>query len=256
MARQKNRLDALLVSQQRVHSLKEAQALILTGKVIINNQKIDKPGTLVPIDSPITILDHGQSYVGRGGHKLAGALQTFDISVTDHIALDIGISTGGFTDCLLQQGAKHVIGVDVGYGQVDWKLQSDSRVTLLERTNARHPDLIHKGLDQQQKAPLLEKVSLIVMDVSFISVLLILPSLRTILPQQTRFLVLIKPQFEATREELPDGGIITDDTLRYTILNRVKTELVSSGFQILGDCDSSTPGTKGNREFFLYLSSL
>ena len=166
----KKRLDELIVFQEKASSIKEAQQLILSGKVRILNKVMDKCGTPIDENASIDIIQNSISYVSRGGLKIESAWKVFKFKPHDKVALDIGLSTGGFTDFLLQHGAKHVIGIDVGYGQVDWKIQSDKRVTILERINARYPDKIVSKLQKKGLADLLSIVSLVVMDVSFISI--------------------------------------------------------------------------------------
>ena len=192
--------------------------------------------------SPLTNLPESPRYVSRGGDKLRGALDAFGLSVEGHVCLDIGASTGGFTDCLLQAGAKSVWAVDTGYGKLDFKLRNDPRVHLLERTNFRH-------MDVQQ---ITDTPQLTVIDVSFISLDKILPKLHTMLPAGAKIVALVKPQFEGTPKEVP-GGFVKDEVTRKAILDRVAGTIAGAGFHILGQTDSIVKGRKGNQETFFYL---
>ncbi len=192
--------------------------------------------------SPLDNLPEKSRYVSRGGDKLRGALDAFGVSANGKICLDVGSSTGGFTDCLLQDGAHSVWAVDVGYGLLDYKLRNDPRIHLLERTNFRFLDL--KRLDEQP--------TLATVDVSFISLGQIFPVLKMILPQGGEAIVLVKPQFEGSRKEVP-GGFVKDETTRQQILERVKAMTIGAGFEIKGLSDSTVKGRKGNQETFLYL---
>lgn len=206
-----------------------------------------------------------KKYVSRGGEKLAGAWEAFGFSVEGRTCLDVGVSTGGFMDFLLQHGARLVMGVDVGYGDVAYNLRIDPRVVLFERTNARLMSLdvllTHKGWKaaseewKTQKHQCLADISLVVMDVSFISILKILPTLKMILPPDFEVVSLVKPQFEARKEEVGTGGIIRDEGVHDLVLERTKTGAVELGFEVLGVCDSPILGGKGNREFFMHLRS-
>jgi 23S rRNA (cytidine1920-2'-O)/16S rRNA (cytidine1409-2'-O)-methyltransferase len=193
--------------------------------------------------SPLANLPEKTRYVSRGGDKLRGALDVFNVSAQGKVCLDIGCSTGGFTDCLLQDGAKSVWAVDVGYGLLDFKLRSDPRVHVLERTNFRHMDL----------ALLTEPPSLVVIDVSFISLDKILPKILPMLTSKNDIVALVKPQFEGTPKEVP-GGFVKDEPTRQTILERVQTMVLAAGFKIQGQTDSPVKGRKGNQESFLHLT--
>ena len=236
----KIRLDLLLTEKGLVESREKAQALVLAGEVLVNGQKAVKAGQSVPIDAALEVLASPR-YVSRGGLKLEAAIDHFRISVAGRVCLDIGGSTGGFTDCLLQRGAARVHVVDVGAGQLDWKLRSEARVILHERLNARY--LRPKDIG--------EPIELAVCDVSFISVTLILPALSPLLQPDAEMVILVKPQFEVGREQVGKGGIVRDPALHAAACERVdravremsyKTEIVESPIQ----------GAEGNREFLLY----
>jgi len=238
---EKTRLDDLLVEKGLAADRKTAAALILAGRVLVDDQRIDKPGTSVDSTSEIRLKDRDQ-YVSRGGLKLEGALRDFAIDVDNTVCLDLGASTGGFTDCLLQHGARRVYALDVGKGQLDWKLQKDARVKVKDQVNVRniHPSWIG------------EPVDLITIDVSFISLRLVLPPLRQFSP--VRILALVKPQFEAERDEVSAGGIIVSEELRRTIVERIRQHAVDLGLEVLGQTVSPIAGQKGNQEYFLLLS--
>jgi 23S rRNA (cytidine1920-2'-O)/16S rRNA (cytidine1409-2'-O)-methyltransferase len=240
MAARKVRLDQLLVERQLTPSREKAQALILAGAVLVNQQKADKPGRSVPEDAAITLL--GQTkYVSRGGLKLEAALEAFQLDVTGWTCLDVGASTGGFTDCLLQQGAAKVYAVDVGPSQLDWKIRSDPRVVVRDNTNARH----------LSAADVPEPVDLLVCDVSFISVTIILPAAVQRLRQGGRMVILVKPQFEAGRAQVGKGGIVRDPAVHREVCHRIESFVQTLGFrtQLI---DSPVAGAEGNREFLLY----
>jgi 23S rRNA (cytidine1920-2'-O)/16S rRNA (cytidine1409-2'-O)-methyltransferase len=253
----KQRLDELLLYRGDADDLKSAQAIILTGKVTINGQKVDKVGTLVNPELPLSIKKSKSDYVSRGGEKLKGAIEAFNLSFGDKVCLDAGISTGGFTDCALRYNAKAVIGIDVGYGQVAMKLQLDKRVCIIERTNLKMltPDLLKSSLLKAEKSPeLADNISMVIMDVSFISVIKLLPIIRKSVLKDADYVILIKPQFEATKDEIGEGGIIRDESVRNTILNRVEKALESDGFTIKDKCQSPIKGAQGNTEYFFHLS--
>ena len=256
MAKHKLRLDDLLLSKKLVTSKAHAQALIMDAKVLVNDQKITKAGTLISSDDSIRILTPPTSYVSRGGDKIAGAYQEFGFDITNKIALDVGVSTGGFTDFLIQNGAKLVIGVDVGYGIADNKIRQSEQVILLERTNARHltrSQLEHALIKASHPSSVLDQLSLVVMDLSFISILKVLPTLYSLTPTHTQFIILVKPQFEASKSQIEPGGIIRSDTVREDILNTVITTLSDQGFECLNRCNSPIKGAKGNQEIWLHL---
>jgi len=243
----KTRLDQLLVERGLAASRERARSLILAGRVMVREQKVDKPGTSIPIDSPIRLLGDDLPYVSRGGLKLAAALEHWQIGVTGGACLDVGASTGGFTDCLLQHGAAHVTAIDTGFGQIHMKLRNDPRVSLLERTNAR---LLKPGslriLNQDQKATLL------VVDVSFISATLVLPAVFAAAPSLVEAVVLVKPQFEAGREHVGKGGIVRDPEAHQRAIDRVAECVRSLGWSVAGTIPSPITGAKGNREFLIY----
>jgi 23S rRNA (cytidine1920-2'-O)/16S rRNA (cytidine1409-2'-O)-methyltransferase len=244
----KLRLDKLLVDRGLTTSRERAQALILAGKVLVNGQKIEKAGTGVDASADIRLLGEDLRYVSRGGVKLEEALTHWQIDVTGKICLDVGTSTGGFTDCLLQCGAARVIAIDTGHGQIDFRLRQDSRVHLLEKTNARY-------LKQEQVE---EVVDVVVMDVSFISATLVLPAVVAAAfppPQERRgrqIIVLVKPQFEAGREQVGKGGIVRDPLVQKAAVEKVRHALLALGCTQTDVIESPILGGEGNREFLLY----
>lgn len=244
---EKIRLDILLTQRQLASSREKAQAIIMAGNVLVNEQKVTKPGTSVPSDALLRLLGETCKYVSRGGLKLEGALQTFQVSPQNRFCLDIGASTGGFTDCLLQHGATHVIALDVGHNQLDWKIRSDKRVTVIEKYNFRNA----KPEDFGQ-----EKITLATIDVSFISLDKILPALLPILAENAEVVSLVKPQFEAEREQVGKGGIIKDPAVHNQVRTKVRNIAQALGFTILGECLSPIQGTDGNTEFFIHLKKL
>jgi 23S rRNA (cytidine1920-2'-O)/16S rRNA (cytidine1409-2'-O)-methyltransferase len=237
----KQRLDRFLVETGRVESREKAQALIMAGDVLVNGVKATKAGQSVAADAAIEILSR-PPYVSRGGLKLAAALHHFHISVKDRVCLDVGSSTGGFTDCLLQHSAGRVHAVDVGAGQLDWRLRNDPRVVVHEGINARYLQADQIG----------EPVDLIVCDVSFISVTLILPALAPLFrPPDTQLVILIKPQFEAGKGEVGKGGIVRDPVAHDAACKKVESAVQQFGF-ITGIVESPIAGAEGNKEFLLY----
>ncbi|MGH9560094.1 MAG: TlyA family RNA methyltransferase [Terracidiphilus sp.] len=241
---EKVRLDLLLVERGFAASRERARALILAGRVLVNEQKIDKPGTSIAHGAAVRLLGEDQPYVSRGGLKLAGALDYWKIDVKDRACLDIGASTGGFTDCLLQHGAAHVTAVDTGFGQIDMKLRNDTRVLLMERTNARL--LAPNSLVQNQEK------TLVVMDVSFISATLVLPAVVAAAPSLIEAVILVKPQFEAGREHVGKGGIVRDPAAHQLAIDRVAECVRSLGWTVVETIPSPITGAEGNREFLLY----
>jgi len=236
----KARLDVLLVERGLAPSRERAQALLLAGQVRVNGARAEKPGSQVATDARIEIAGEALRYASRGGLKLEGALQDFEIDPRDRICADIGSSTGGFTDCLLQRGARRVYAVDVSIDQLDWKLRQDSRVVTVER-NARY-------LRAQDIA---EPPGLIVMDVSFISVTKVLPAAVAAGPG-AEFLILIKPQFELEKWDIGKGGIVRDQALREKAIERVQAAAAETGLEILGVRPSHVTGAEGNQEYFLH----
>jgi len=230
-------------------SLERAQALILAGKVLVDDQKLEKSGAQVAEDAVIRLLGEDLKYVSRGGLKLERALDYWTIDVTGRLCLDVGASTGGFTDCLLQRRADRVIAVDTGYGQMDFKLRQNARVRLLEKTNARY-------LTRDAVA---EPVDLIAMDVSFISATLVLPAvIGAAFPESPGYrhgrqiVLLVKPQFEAGREHVGKGGIVRDESAQLAAVERVRTALLGLGATTTDVIESPILGAEGNREFLLY----
>jgi len=243
----KIRVDLLLVERGLVPSRERARSLILAGRVLVGEQKIDKAGTTVSAEAPIRLLGDDQPYVSRGGLKLAEALAHWHINVQGRACLDVGASTGGFTDCLLQNGAAHVTAVDTGFGQIAMKLRNDSRVCLLERTNARflEPGALKSG----QGTP---ELTLLVMDVSFISATLLLQPVFAAAPALTEAVILVKPQFEAGRGHVGKGGIVRAPEAHQMAIDRVADCLRSLGWQVMETIPSPITGAEGNREFLLY----
>lgn len=245
----KVRLDKLLVDRGLAASRERAQALILAGKVLVDNQKVEKSGAQVREECDLRLLGEDLKFVGRGGLKLERALEHWKIDVMGKVCMDVGASTGGFTDCLLQRGAARVIAVDTGYGQMDFKLRQDLRVRLLEKTNARY--LTREAVG--------EMVDLVVMDVSFISATLVLPAvIGSGFPESPseragrQIVVLVKPQFEAGREHVGKGGIVRDEAAQMAAVNRVREALVGLGAGKTDVIESPILGAEGNREFLLY----
>lgn len=245
----KLRLDKLLVERGLAGSRERAQALILAGKVLVEEQKIDKPGSQIHDQASIRLLGEDLKYVSRGGLKLERALEHWHIDVRGKVCVDVGASTGGFTDCLLQHGAARVIAIDTGYGQMDFQLRQDPRVRLLEKTNARYVtrDIVGENAD------------LIAVDVSFISATLILPAVvGAAFPdspaQRTgrQVIVLVKPQFEAGREYVTKGGIVRDEAAQTASVQKVRRCLVDLGCTRTESIESPILGAEGNREFLLY----
>jgi 23S rRNA (cytidine1920-2'-O)/16S rRNA (cytidine1409-2'-O)-methyltransferase len=230
----------LVVERGLAGSREKAQALILAGQVLVNGQKADKAGANVDVDATIELLAQPR-YVGRGGLKLEAALDHFGISVNGKICLDVGSSTGGFTDCLLQRGASRVYAIDVGTGQLDWKLRNDPRVIVQEQVNARY----------LTRAQVPQPIALAVCDVSFISITMILPALAGLLAEDAEMVILVKPQFELDRDQVGKGGIIRDPALHHRACQRVEKAVQQLGFQTQ-IIPSPILGAEGNREFLLH----
>ena len=245
-APKKTRLDLLLVERNLVPSRERARALILAGRVLVQEQNIDKPGVAVAEDAALRLLGDPQPYVSRGGFKLAAALEHWQIDVKDRSCLDVGTSTGGFTDCLLQNGASDLTAVDTGFGQIAMKLRNDPRVRLMERTNARllEPQALS---DNGRPEP-----TLLVMDVSFISATLVLGPVLAAAPSLTEAVILVKPQFEAGREHVGKGGIVRDPEAHVLAVTRVADCVGSLGWTVVETIPSPITGAEGNREFLLY----
>jgi 23S rRNA (cytidine1920-2'-O)/16S rRNA (cytidine1409-2'-O)-methyltransferase len=243
----KIRLDKLLVDRGLAPSRERAQALVLAGKVLCNEQKVEKPGTNVPADVAIRLLGSDLKYVSRGGLKLEKGLEHWRVDVGGRVCMDVGASTGGFTDCMLQRDAGLVIAVDTGYGQFDAQLRADPRVKLLEKTNARYLELAMIG----DTPP-----SFAAMDVSFISATLVLPAVRRVLTADSdgrcELIVLVKPQFEVGREKVGKGGIVRDPEAQAAAVEKVKESVAQLGAKITEVIESPILGAEGNREFLLY----
>ena len=243
----KVRIDKLLVVRKLAGSRERAQALILAGRVLVNGQKVEKAGASVDSAAELRLLGHDLKYVSRGGLKLEAALRGWNLQVAGKMCLDVGASTGGFTDCLLQHGAARVIALDTGYGQMDLRLRQDPRVRVLEKTNARY----------LQPQDLGEAVDLIVMDVSFISATLVLPAVvgaafPGLRREDKQIVVLVKPQFEAGREQVGKGGIVRDEATQRAAVEKVREKLAQLGCRQTQVMDSPILGAEGNREFLVY----
>jgi 23S rRNA (cytidine1920-2'-O)/16S rRNA (cytidine1409-2'-O)-methyltransferase len=239
----KTRLDVALVDRGLVNSRERARAVILAGQVMVNGQPVTKAGTAVAADAEISLATPDHPYVSRGGIKLAHALDVFGISPAGRRALDVGASTGGFTDVLLQRGAADVIALDVGHGQLDWKLRTDPRVIVREGVNARsltESDVPHV-------------VDLVTIDVAFISLAHILPALPPFLSRGADLVALVKPQFEAGRAQVGRGGIVSDPAVHAEVIERVATAAAACGLTRVATTESPITGATGNREFFLHL---
>jgi 23S rRNA (cytidine1920-2'-O)/16S rRNA (cytidine1409-2'-O)-methyltransferase len=239
------RLDQLLVEQGCVASREQARRLIMSGAVRVADRVIDKPGARIAAGAAVDVTGVPR-YVGRGGIKLEGALATFGVPVAGRVAMDVGASTGGFTDCLLQHGAIRVYAVDVGYGQLAWSLRQDPRVVVIERTNIR----------TMAPAAVPERVQLVTADVSFISLRLVLPALRPWLADGADLLVLVKPQFEVGRGRVGRGGVVREPALRESALRGVAAAAEEAGYRVKASAPSVLPGPKGNQEYFLWLTYL
>ena len=238
----KERLDRLLVLRGLAETRERAQAVILSGAVEVDGVRADKAGKTFPMDASILVKETGLKYVSRGGLKLEAALNHFQTKVKGRIALDVGASTGGFTDCLLDAGAKKVIAVDVGYGQLDMKLRNDERVVLMERCNARH--LTPEDLPG-------DPPDLAVIDVSFISLKIILPATYRLIVPPKEIVALVKPQFEVGKKDVGKGGIVKDPALHDRVLEEIAAVGSELGLQVSAPYPSPVRGTKGNQEYFL-----
>ena len=240
----KKRLDVLLVEQGHAENRTKAQAIIMSGLVYVDGQKADKPGISYEETVDIEVRTGGCPYVSRGGLKLEKALRDFGVKPEGYVCSDSGASTGGFTDCLLQQGARKVFAIDVGYGQLDWKIRSDPRVVVMERTNVRYvtPEQLGEPLD------------LSVIDVSFISLRIVLPVIKTFLKSTGQVLCLIKPQFEAGKEKVGKKGVVRDPAIHKEVLDGFVQLAGETGFTILGLTFSPVKGPEGNIEFLAHLT--
>ena len=243
----KERIDTLLVDQGFFKSRERAKVALMEGIVFIGDERIDKAGTKVDVDSVITVKGDDCPYVSRGGYKLEKAISAFDIDLKDDVCVDIGASTGGFTDCMLQNGASKVYAIDVGYGQLDWKLRNDPRVVNIEKCNVRY-------LEPEQVP---EQVDFISVDVSFISLSLIFPVMKKLLKEDGRAVCLIKPQFEAGREEVTAGkGVIKDPKVHERVIQKTIDSAAENGLYMHGLSFSPVKGAKGNIEYLISLEKL
>jgi 23S rRNA (cytidine1920-2'-O)/16S rRNA (cytidine1409-2'-O)-methyltransferase len=239
----KKRIDVLLFEKGLAESREKAKALIMSGLVYVNNQKYDKPGDTVDESLPIEVRGKGLPYVSRGGLKLEKAMQLFPISLSETTCMDIGASTGGFTDCMLQNGACKVYAVDVGYGQLAWSLRTDQRVVNLERTNARY-------LTREQ---IPDEIDFCSVDVSFISLTIILPSIRPLLRDGGQAVCLIKPQFEAGKENVGKKGVVRDQKVHLEVIEKIQSFALSAGYSVKGLTFSPVKGPEGNIEYLIFL---
>lgn len=241
--KKKKRIDELLVERELAEDIEKAKRSVMAGMVYSGEERMDKPGSLLSVEAPLSIKDKRLKYVGRGGYKLEKALQSFSVNVADKIFMDIGSSTGGFTDCALKNGAKKCYAIDVGYNQLDWKLRNDPRVISMERTNFRHVtrDMLHNGLP--------EVVSI---DVSFISLKHIFPVLAELLYEKNDIIALIKPQFEAFRDQVGEKGIIRDPAIHLEVLEKVVKYAADASFTLADLTYSPIKGTEGNIEFLAH----
>ncbi|MGE5404748.1 MAG: TlyA family RNA methyltransferase [Candidatus Saccharibacteria bacterium] len=237
------RLDVAVHERGLAESREKARAIILAGQILVNGQRSDKPGAKVPEDAEITMTGENLRYVSRGGLKLEGAIEAFGLTFTGKVMLDAGASTGGFTDCALQNGAVRVYAVDVGYGQLDWRLRSDPRVVVIERTNIRY--------SEPEQFP--EMMDIATIDVSFISLSLVLPPIYSLMKQGGEVIALVKPQFEAGREQVGKKGVVKDPLIHQEVLLRAMKQAQEIGFTVKNACYSPVKGPNGNIEYFLYL---
>ncbi|MFB3884324.1 MAG: TlyA family RNA methyltransferase [Thermodesulfobacteriota bacterium] len=239
----KERLDKLLLEKGIVQSRERGRALILAGRVTVEDKIIDKPGTPIEIGARVQLRGEDQPYVSRGGIKLEGALRAFQFDPKGMVVMDVGASTGGFTDCILQAGARKVYAVDVGYGQLAWKLQKDPRVVNLERRNIRY----------LKREEIEDEIDLVLIDTSFISVEKFLFHLLQFLKKGGAIIGLLKPQFEVGKGEVGKGGVVRDAALHQKVIERISAFSRGLGLRILGVTESPVLGPKGNKEFFIYL---
>lgn len=237
------RLDQLLVDNGLAGSRTRARAVIMAGKVLVDGQPCDKPGSRVDLRADIRVKTPDHPYVSRGGLKLEKAVNAFPVDVTGRVCLDIGASTGGFTDCLLQFGARQVYAVDVGYGQLAWSLRNDPRVVVIERTNIRHMPWETIG----------RQVDLVVADTSFISLKTVIPAAEKFMGDGTRVIALIKPQFEAGKQHIGKGGVVKDPEIRKQVVTDISQFFSDRGFEVQGVIPSPVQGPKGNIEYLISL---
>ena len=241
----KKRLDIAVFEQGYAPSREKAKAVIMAGQVYVNNQKVDKAGFELKEDDVLEVRGNTLKYVSRGGLKLEKAMQSFPIDISGKICMDVGASTGGFTDCMLMNGASKVYSIDVGYGQLAWKLRCDDRVVNLERTNFRYVD----------ETNITDKIDFASVDVSFISLKLIFPNLHKFLKPGGKAVCLIKPQFEAGKEKVGKKGVVRDISVHLEVVNRLAQEAIDAGFSVLGLDYSPVKGPEGNIEYLMFLSS-
>ncbi len=265
----KDRLDKLVVLRGLAKSRELAKAYIMEGKVFVDGKKVTKAGISVSEKAEISLKGEELPYVSRGGIKLEAALHYFNVSLSDKIVMDVGCSTGGFTDCLLKMGAKKVYCIDVGYGQLAWSLRNDARVVVMERTNARYLDRTVKEIKDSQhqgvsktsvriKSHEIEElinctVDMAAVDVSFISLTKVVPAIRAFLKEDAEMILLVKPQFEVGKGEVGKGGIVKEEEKRSKTVHRVKADLEHIGLETIGVFESPILGHKGNIEYFLYM---
>jgi len=244
MSEKKIRLDHAIMEKGLAQSWQRARSLIMTGKVLVNNRPIDKPGAPVSLSDDIILKENDIPYVSRGGLKLEKALQAFNINIEGLVCLDVGASTGGFTDCLLQHGASSVYAVDVGYGQLAWKLRQDPRVIIMERTNIRY--LPAESIPRP--------VDLVTIDVSFISLKIVVPAVLKFMKKSSTILALIKPQFEVGKGKVEKGGVVRDPALHESVIKDLSDFFLKTGLSCNSVVPSPILGPKGNREFIIYLA--
>ena len=239
----KDRLDKIMVDTGLVKSRERARALIMEGNVLVDGSPVTKAGAMINSASSITLKSEDIPYVSRGGLKLKAAIDFFNVALKDKTAMDVGASTGGFTDCMLQMGAKKVYCIDVGYGQIAWSLRNDPRVILLERTNIRHLE--------RKRIP--DIIDIATIDVSFISLTKVIPKVLEFLKENGEILALVKPQFEVGKGEVGKGGIVREEEKRLAAVASVRAEIETAGLHTIGVFESPVRGQKGNIEYFLYL---
>jgi 23S rRNA (cytidine1920-2'-O)/16S rRNA (cytidine1409-2'-O)-methyltransferase len=239
----KDRLDKILVDRGLVQSRERAKALIMEGNVCVDSVTVTKAGAMIKTASEIRLKKEEMPFVSRGGLKLKSAIEFFNVDLKDKTAMDVGISTGGFTDCMLQAGAKKIYGIDVGYGQVAWLLRNDPRLVLFEKTNIRY----------LPKEKITDEIDIITIDVSFISLTKVMPKVMEFLKKGGEILALVKPQFEVGKNEVGKGGIVREEEKRLSAVENIKKELEVLGLRILGFFESPVHGQKGNIEYFLYM---
>ncbi|MBU1711537.1 MAG: TlyA family RNA methyltransferase [Proteobacteria bacterium] len=243
MSEKKKRLDIKLVECGIVQSRERAKSLIMAGKITVNDRIQDKPGLLVSEDDAITLKGKEMPFVSRGGIKLESALTSFNIDINGSVCLDVGASTGGFTDCLLQHGAKQVIAVDVGYGQMAWNLRKDPRVVTIERTNIRY--LPFEAVSRP--------VDIVTIDVSFISLKIVVPAVLKFMKTDAAIIALIKPQFEVGKGKVGKGGVVRESLMHDEVIKNLSAFFIETGLKIEGVISSPVTGPKGNKEFLIYM---